>query len=376
MARRAILIVLDGCGAGEAPDAAEFGDTDHPATVRHVWEEAGGLEAPNLAASGFFAACQIAGTNPGRARYGRLQEISKGKDSVTGHWEMMGIDTAEPFPTYPHGFPAELVSQFETRIGTKVLGNKAASGTEIIEELGKRHLETGWPILYTSVDSVFQLACHEEIVPVPRLYELCRIGRDLCVAPNNIERVIARPFVGRPGSFKRTGARKDFPLPPPPNLVDAVGDVLGIGVVPELFAGRGFRPSHRTTNNAEHAIALDAALDSNARFIFGNFEDFDMLYGHRNDPAGFAAALEAFDHVLGRLLNRLTSDDLLILTADHGNDPTTLSTDHSREYVPVCVIGAGVGALGDLVGMASIAKTIAAHLKVAFDPGFGTCLLP
>jgi phosphopentomutase len=375
MPKRAIVLVLDGCGAGEAPDAVAFGDTDHPSTIKHVWEHAGGLNAPTLAACGLFAAAGIPGSPPTRGGYGRLRELSQGKDSVTGHWEMMGVLTSTPFPTYPHGFPGELVAEFERRIGSKVLGNRPASGTVIIEELGPQHIATGEPILYTSADSVFQIACHEEIVPLPRLYELCEIGRELCQSPNNLERVIARPFVGKPGAFVRTGGRKDFPLTPPPNLIDVVGDVLGIGVVPELFAGRGFRPSHRTTCNAEHAVALAAALNSDARFIFGNFEDFDMLYGHRNDPAGFGKALESFDHVIATTLAALTPDDLLILTADHGNDPTTASTDHSREFVPVCVVGAGIGPLGDTDGMASIGRTVATHLDVRFEPGFGRSLV-
>src|SRR5579872_2850465 len=260
MSKRAILIVLDGCGAGEAPDAAKFGDPDHPSTILHVWEHANGLHAPNLEACGFFAAGGVSGTNPTRAKWGRLRELSEGKDSVTGHWEMMGILTSVPFPTYPQGFPAELVADFERRIGRKVLGNKPASGTAIIEELGPEHMASGKPILYTSADSVFQVACHEEVVPLERLYEICRIGREVCVAPNNLERVIARPFIGEPGHFTRTGGRKDFPMDPPVNFVDQVGDVLGIGVVPELFNGRGFRPTHRTTNNAEHAAALFDAL--------------------------------------------------------------------------------------------------------------------
>lgn len=372
---RAIVIVLDGCGAGEAPDAARFGDTDHPATILHVWEKAGGLNAPHLAACGFLAAGGVPGSVPTKAKWGRLRELSEGKDSVTGHWEMMGIRTTVPFPTYPNGFPADLVAAFEARIGSQVLGNKAASGTAIIEELGSEHIASGKPILYTSADSVFQVACHEAVVPLERLYEICRIGREVCSAPHNLERVIARPFVGKPGAFTRTGGRRDFPLTPPPNLVDSVGDVVGIGVVPELFAGRGFRPTHRTTCNAEHTVALRSALKSDARFIFANFEDFDMLYGHRNDPAGFAKAFEAFDGVLAETFAALGADDILILTADHGNDPTTGSTDHSREYVPVCVIGAGAGPLGDVDGMSSIGRTVAGHLGVAFDPGFGENLL-
>ncbi len=373
--KRAILIVLDGCGAGEAPDAAKFGDTDHPSTIRHVWDQAGGLNAPTLEACGFFAAGMVPDTNPTKAKWGRLRELSEGKDSVTGHWEMMGIRTSVPFPTYPNGFPKDLVEAFEDRIETRILGNKPASGTVIIEELGGEHMWTGKPILYTSADSVFQVACHEEVVPLERLYEICRIGRELCQLPNNVERVIARPFIGKPGAFVRTGGRKDFPLDPPPNLIDKIGDVLGIGVVPELFAGRGFRVTHRTTNNAEHAGALKTALATDARFIFANFEDTDMLFGHRNDPAGFGQALEVFDPVLAETLQSLTPEDLLILTADHGNDPTTPSTDHSREYVPVCIVGAGEGPLGDTDGMSSIGRTVAKHLGFEFDPGFGRSLI-
>jgi phosphopentomutase len=232
-------------------------------------------------------------------------------------------------------------------------------------------METGFPILYTSADSVFQLACHEEVVPLEKLYEMCRIARELCVPPNNVQRVIARPFVGKPGSFKRTEHRKDFPLVAPPNLADKIGDVYGIGVVPELFGGRGFRPVTRTQNNAEHTKKLDEALISDARFIFANFEDFDMLYGHRNDPKGFAKCLETFDVTLGDILRKLEKDDLLLLTADHGNDPTTLSTDHSREYVPICVVrdGAEPKRLGDVEGMTAISKTVADHLGIEWSEG-------
>jgi phosphopentomutase len=378
--RRAILIVLDGCGAGEAPDASKFGDTDHPATIKHVFERFP-FEAPNLRDVGFLAACHIESQRPSPgALYGRLQELSQGKDSVTGHWELMGIETVEPFPTYPHGFPRDLIDAFERKIGTTSLGNKAASGTAIIEELGEEHLRTGAPIVYTSADSVFQIAAHEKVVPLDQLYEWCALARDLCVAPNNVQRVIARPFVGTPGSFQRTGGRRDFPMVPPPNLVDVIGDVLGIGVVPELFAHRGFRETTRTTSNAEHEQALLTALDSDARFIFANFEDFDMLYGHRNDPEGFSRALVRFDQTLRALLALLKPEDLLILTADHGNDPTSTSTDHSREFVPVALIqrsnppDLGEGNLGDVPFMGSVASTIAAHLGVEFACPHGMVL--
>jgi len=360
---------MDGCGAGEAPDAAEFGDHDHPSTIFHVWQTNGGLNTPNLAKHGFLAACGVGSAGP-PACFGRLRELSKGgKDSVTGHWEMAGIVTTTPFPTYPDGFPSEVVRAFETAIGRQVLGNVAASGTEIIERLGAEHVRTGFPILYTSADSVFQLACHEQVVPVEELYRFCQVARGLLVPPHGVERVIARPFEGDAlYGFTRTERRRDFPMPPPRNLCDLVGDVFGIGVVPELFAGRGFRSVRRTQNNAEHAEMLWSALESDAQFIWANFEDFDMKYGHRNDPVGFGHCLEAFDPVLGSLVSRLLPSDLLILSADHGNDPTTASTDHSREYVPFVLIGDGVeaGALGDLEGMDTVGRAVARHLGLGW----------
>ncbi len=364
--KRAIVIVLDGCGVGEAPDAALFNDYDHPSTLKHVWEACNGLNAPTLAAAGLFAAAGIEGTQPSADwAWGRMRERSMGKDSVTGHWELMGIITEHPFPTYPDGFPKDLVSAFEDRIGRKVIGNCAASGTAIIAELGPEYVRTGSPILYTSADSVFQLACHESVIPIHELYRFCEIAREICVAPNNVQRVIARPFEGDATSgFKRTERRKDFPVVAPPNIVDQIGDVFGIGVIPELFGGRGFRPFRRTQSNAEHTIAMREALASDAKFIFANFEDFDMLYGHRNDPTGFGKALEAFDGVLAEIIGNLHADDLLILTADHGNDPTSTSTDHSREFVPFCALGSPrTGAVGDLEGMNHVGEAVLAHLR-------------
>ncbi len=370
--KRVILIVLDGCGVGEAPDASLFNDNDHPSTIKHVWEAAGPLNVPNLRACGLLAAAGVDGETGGPpsgfgVRYGRLRELSMGKDSVTGHWEMMGVVTEIPFPTYPNGFPSDLVAEFEQRIGSKVIGNKPASGTAIIAELGAEHVATGNPILYTSADSVFQVACHEGVVPIERLYEMCEIGRQICTTPNNVQRVIARPFEGDVTSgFSRTGRRKDFPLVAPTNLIDKINEVYGIGPVPELFGGRGFIHVPRSQNNAEHELALWVAMDSGNPFIFANFEDFDMLFGHRNDPVGFAGALTRFDETLGKVLERLTDEDLLILTADHGNDPTTVSTDHSREYVPICVVGKHVTSanLGDLDGITTVGATVAAHLGV------------
>ncbi|MBX3120062.1 MAG: phosphopentomutase [Fimbriimonadaceae bacterium] len=372
--KRAIVIVLDGVGAGVAPDAPEFHDLDEPSTLKHVWDAVGGFNAPNLAACGFLRAggIDVDGVVPGivanglKTRYGRLKPLSKGgKDSVTGHWEMMGIVLDKPFPTYPDGFPIPLVKAFEKATGTQTLGNRAASGTKIIEDLGKLHVETGFPILYTSADSVFQLACHEGIVPIEKLYEWCQIARDLCVAPNNVQRIIARPFIGTPEEgFTRTEKRKDYPIEAPINLIDSIGDVFGVGVVPELFNGRGFHLVDRTQSNPEHMKKVLNSLSSESRFVFANFEDTDMLFGHRNDPVGFAKCLEEFDVFLGRTLDRLENDDLLILTADHGNDPTTTSTDHSREYVPFVAIGVGIqtAALGDNDGFGCVGASVAAHI--------------
>jgi phosphopentomutase len=379
--KRVIVIVMDGCGAGEAPDAAAFGDPDHPSTIRHVWETAGGLVAPHLESLGFFDACGVKLDSRYRAgsRWGRLRELSMGKDSVTGHWEMMGVVTERAYPTYPNGFPENLVHELESRIDRTVLGNVAASGTAIIEKLGAEHVATGRPILYTSADSVWQLACHEAIVPIDLQYEWCRISREICVAPNNVQRIIARPFAGdQIDGFHRTERRKDFPLAAPPNLIDRIGDVFGIGVVPELFGGRGFRLVARTQSNREHAGLMDTALLGDARFIFANFEDFDMLFGHRNDPLGFGRAIEAFDVDLGRWLQRLTSEDLLILTADHGNDPTSTSTDHSREFVPFCLFRTSHpgGPVGDVDGMTAIGATVADHLGIEWDSGQSLLRLP
>lgn len=372
MSRRAIVLVLDGCGAGAAPDAALFGDGHGPSTLLHIYQKVGGFSAPNLARSGFLAAAGIPLDADPKARYGRLQEVSMGKDSVTGHWEMMGIETKEPFPTYPQGFPIALVKEFEDRIGRQTLGNRPASGTAILDDLGELHIDSGCPILYTSADSVFQIACHEEVVPIEELYAMCQTARQLLVKPNHVARVIARPFLGsKKGEFTRTERRKDFPLEPERNLVDVAGDVYGIGVVPELFGGRGFRPVRRTQSNPEHQAMLMDALESDARFIFANYEDFDMRYGHRNDPEGFARCLEEFDGFLAEIVGKLRPEDLLILTADHGNDPTDASTDHSREYVPVALVGEQVsqGNLGDVIGMAAIGRTVAEWLGIDWKTG-------
>lgn len=384
MAGRVVLIVLDGCGVGAMPDAVQYGGDDAlSATLPHVADAAGGLDLPALASLGLGRIAPIRGVpaaGPVKGAYGRMAERSAGKDSVTGHWEMMGIVSERPFPTYPSGFPSSLVATFERQIGRETLGNKPASGTEIIKELGEEHVRTGKPILYTSADSVFQLAAHEDVVPLAELYRICEVARRLLVAPHNVQRVIARPFAGADAaSFRRTGNRRDFPLAPlADNVLSALAAagvrVHGIGVVADLFPHSYFTAWKRTQSNAEHLSAIRQTLDEGGfDFLFANCEDFDMLYGHRNDPAGFARALVDFDAALARIIASLEPDDLLLLTADHGNDPTTPSTDHSREFVPILAFGGGVGAgqdLGTRAAFADIGATIMAHLGVAWNgPG-------
>lgn len=379
---RVIGIVLDGCGAGPAPDAAEFGDfgENEGHSLLNVWKACGGFEAPNLASIGFLAAGGIekaAGRDDGGVAFGRLREISIGKDTVTGHWEMMGIHLATPFPTYPNGFPISVIKAFEKKIGKQTIGNEAASGTEIISRLGQMHVETGCPIVYTSADSVFQIACHEEVIPIQEQYAICRAARELLVEPDNVGRVIARPFLGDSvNGFKRTERRRDFPLPAPLNLIDQIskkcGDVFGIGVIAEVFAGRGFRTVRRTQDNREHFEMLLTALDSDAKFVWANFEDTDMLFGHRNDAIGFGRCLVEFDAMLGTLIERMRPTDLLFVTADHGNDPTTPSTDHTREYIPIGLYSRsinGVKSLGDKDGFWCIGATIAKALELPFEKG-------
>lgn len=376
--KRAIIVVLDGCGAGAAPDHATYGDGPEVATVKNVWHAVSGFATPVLAGCGFLRACGIDERAPDPegfgVRWGRLRPISAGKDSVTGHWEMAGIHIKEAFPTYPDGFPPDLMAEFEAQIGRPTLGNRAASGTEIIRDLGAEHMATGHPIVYTSADSVFQVAAHEEIIPIEELYRICMVARELCQPPHQLQRVIARPFIGSPDAgFTRTERRKDFPVVPPENLMDRLAPVLGIGVVPELFDHRGFHEVPRTQSNPQHAVALKEALqNADDALIFANFEDFDMLYGHRNDPVGFAHCLEEFDKILHEVLELLREDDLLILTSDHGNDPTDASTDHTREYLPACVIGHRVTSaeLGDHESLGCVGATVAAWLGRSYAPNW------
>lgn len=384
-ARRSILIVLDGCGVGALPDAAQYGATDpDSATLPHVAEAVGGLRLPTLTRLGLGHIVPIPGVAPGESlgAWGRMAEASAGKDSVTGHWEMMGIVTESPFPTYPDGFPPQVIQEFETRIGRGTLGNVAASGTEIIKRLGAEHKATGKPIVYTSVDSVFQVAAHEDVIPLDELYRMCEAAREMLVAPNNVQRVIARPFIGdSPETFRRTEHRRDFPLAPPtPNFLQALREggktAHAIGVVADLFPRSLFARAERTQSNPAHLAAiLTAVRDGDEAFVFANCEDFDMLYGHRNDPAGFAAALEAFDAALAEIVAALRPQDLLLLTADHGNDPTTTSTDHSREYVPLLLVGGPVPPdtdFGTRTTFADVAATLADWLQVSWNgPGVG-----
>jgi phosphopentomutase len=377
--RRVIIIVMDGCGVGAMPDAAAYGATDAmSATLPHVAEAVGGLCLPTVERLGLGNLTAIRGVAPTEnalGGWGRLAEASAGKDSVTGHWEMMGIVTQTPFPTYPDGFSADLMTAFEAKIGRGTLGNLASSGTEILQVFGPAHLATGKPIVYTSADSVFQIAAHERTVPLAQLYAMCEVARALLVPPHNIQRVIARPFVGEtPETFRRTEHRRDYPLAPPtPNFLTALRTsgktAHAIGVIADLFPRAYFARAERTQSNPAHLAAiLEAVQSGSEELVFANCEDFDMLYGHRNDPVGFARSLEAFDMALADILLALRPDDLLLITADHGNDPTTASTDHSREYVPLLVYdGRVTGNLGTRPSFAAVAKIAAEWLGVNFD---------
>ena len=346
-ARAVALVVLDSVGIGGAADAADFGD-EGSATLPHVAAAVGGLHLPHLAALGLGRLTEIKGVaaaaDPAGA-LGILAEVSPGKDTTTGHWELMGTVLERPFPTYPDGFPAEVIEPFERAIGRPVLGNMAASGTEIIDRLGEEHLRTARPIVYTSADSVFQIAAHLDVIPLEDLYEMCRIAREILSGPHEVGRVIARPFRGGPGNFARTPDRHDFSrLPPGDTVLDEVVaaglEVRGVGKISDIFAGRGISRSRPTRSNDEGVDAIVAELQDIGRgVVMANLVEFDSSFGHRNDPEGYAGALEAFDRRLPEILGALRPDDVLILTADHGNDPTTASTDHSRERVPFLVAG-------------------------------------
>jgi phosphopentomutase len=366
---RAIVLVLDGAGIGELPDAADYGD-EGSNTIGNVARVAG-LRVPTLARLGLSRVVDLGGgatvTAPAGA-FGRMAEASPGKDSVTGHWELAGLRLDRPFPVFPHGFPPEILGPFEDRIGREALANKAASGTVIIDELGDLHVRTGQPIVYTSADSVFQIATHESVVPVDELYRWCEIAFEIACQAHGVGRVIARPFVGESGGYTRDSARRrDFALPPRgqtllDRLTAAGVPVVAIGKIEDLFAGRGISRSTHTRSDAEGMHAVERELGATpSGLIFANLVDLDTVYGHRNDPAGYADNLERIDEGLARLLPQLTPRDVLVVTADHGNDPTTQSTDHSREYVPLLVTGASVRAvdLGVRPTFADLGQTLA-----------------
>jgi len=343
---RVFLTVLDSVGVGALPDAHLYGDQGSD-TVGNL-SRAVPLKLPNLRRLGLPRVADVAGmpaVDRPLGAFGRMAERSAGKDSVTGHWEIAGIVLDRAFPTFPDGFPAGVIAEFERRIGRGTLGNYAASGTVIIDRLGAEHMRTGRPIVYTSADSVFQIAAHEEVIPVPELYRICEIAYELVGKGMNVGRVIARPFVGVPGAFTRTANRHDYALPPSgTTLLDAMTaagqTVHAIGKIKDLFAGRGITTSVSTKSDEQGVDEIEKAIASaGPGLVFTNLVDFDTLYGHRNDPAGYAANLERFDLRLGRLLPSLRDRDLLIVTADHGNDPTTPGTDHAREYVPLFLVG-------------------------------------
>ncbi|MDE3160798.1 MAG: phosphopentomutase [Acidobacteriota bacterium] len=371
MFRRVIWIVLDSVGIGAMPDAADYGDqaSDTLGNIARLR----GLKLPNLARLGLGNIKPVTGIPPAarpEGSFGRCALASPGKDTTTGHWEMVGIHLTHPFPLYPQGFPAEILTEFERRIKRHSIGNKAASGTEIIEELGEEHIASGSPIVYTSADSVFQVAAHEQVIPLPELYRICQTAREILRGPHEVGRVIARPFVGTPGNFTRTPNRHDYAVPPPVGmLLDQLENrnvtVHAIGKISDVFLGRGIRRSDNTKNNSDGMTkTLHALEETTEGLIFVNLVDFDQQYGHRNDVEGYGAALEQFDAWVPELGRLLGPEDLAIFTADHGCDPTTASTDHSREYVPLVVHGPKVRTgvnLGLRTTLSDIGQTVAAN---------------
>ena len=378
--QRIFWIVLDSVGIGAMPDWAAFLDPPGADTLGNIARLCG-LRLPNLARLGLGNIKPLAGIPACPApqgAYGRCTLASPGKDTTTGHWEMVGIHLAKPFPLYPNGFPADVMEEFERRIGRRSLGNKAASGTEIIKELGPEHMRTGSPIVYTSADSVFQVAAHEEVIPLWELYKICETAREILRGPHEVGRVIARPFVGSPGSFTRTANRHDYAVPPPPDmLLDRLEAhdvaVHGIGKIFDVYLGRGILDTVKTKNNADGmARLLEAAGAVPSGLVFANLVDFDQQYGHRNDIEGYGAALEQFDAWLPKFEATLRDDDLVLLTADHGCDPTVPGTDHTREYVPLIAAGRRVrhGAdLGLRATLSDIGQTVAENFGISIQQG-------
>ena len=378
---RVIWIVLDSVGIGELPDAAAYGDVGRD-TLGHI-ARSRPLKIPNLVRLGLANIKPLANLTPAAnpaGSYGKGATVSPGKDTTTGHWEMAGIWLEQAFPVYPHGFPKTLIEEFERQIGRRTLGNKPASGTEIIKELGAEHVRTGFPIVYTSGDSVFQIAAHEDVIPIAELYRMCEIARKLLDGPNRVGRVIARPFTGAAGNFRRTERRHDYAVEPPrPMLLDVLAEaktpVFGVGKIHDIYNGRGVDQYVTTKNNADGMAKLTEALTQRPNgLIFANLVDFDMLYGHRKDVEGFARSLEEFDALLGPFLESLRPSDLLIITADHGCDPDPVNptTDHSREYVPILAYSprmrAGVN-LGTRATLADMGQTVAENFGTRIPHG-------
>lgn len=383
---RIFLIVLDSVGIGEAPDAEKYNDLGAH-TLGNIAETVDGLSMPHMGSLGLSNIEHIKGieiAESPKAYYTKMEEASVGKDTMTGHWELMGLNIKTPFQTFPNGFPKELLDELTKRTNRKVIGNIPASGTEIIEQLGKEHMETGAIIVYTSADSVLQIAAHEEVVPLEELYKICEIARELTLDdPYMIGRIIARPFVGKVGSFTRTANRHDYALKPfdrtvMDELKDEGYDVISLGKISDIFDGEGITKAIRTESNDDGMEKLLQTLDENFRGLaFLNLVDFDALYGHRRDPIGYAKALESFDQQLPSLLAKLRDDDLLIITADHGNDPTHHGTDHTREYVPLIVYHKNINEGSKLPvrkTFADVGATIADNFKVKL-PNYGKSFL-
>ena len=375
MKKRALIVVLDGVGAGAAHDAAAYGDADSN-TLGHVARAVGGFNLPALASHGLGNILKLEGMPAQEgavSAWGSMEPASAGKDSTTGHWEIAGVHLAKPFPTYPNGFPDEVVGKFTQLTGRGVLGNAVGSGTDVLDQYGPEHMQTGRWILYTSADSVFQIAAHEGVIPLAELYKACEIARQMLVPPNDVSRVIARPFEGKPGAFKRTAHRRDYSIQPPDQtLLDALAeggiDRYGVGKVDDLFAGRSIVAQH-TASNVEGIDLIAKWVESDkSGLLFANLVDFDQLYGHRNDVAGFYNSLREFDFELPSLTSALREDDLLFITADHGNDPTTDSTDHAREKAPLLAIGNRVRPvdLGVRQTFSDLGATVAEWLGVSF----------
>jgi phosphopentomutase len=384
--KRVFILVMDSVGIGESPDAEKYGDKGAD-TLGHIAEKMNGLHMPNMERLGLSHIKEIKGIekvkNP-LAYYTKMQEASNGKDTMTGHWEIMGLNIETPFQTFPDGFPDELISELEVRTGRKIIGNKPASGTGILDELGEEHMKTGVLIVYTSADSVLQIAAHEEIIPIEEQYEICKIARELTLDPKYmVGRVIARPFVGEPGNFKRTANRHDYALKPfeptvMNELKDEGFDVIAVGKISDIFDGEGITKSFRTISNMDGMDKFLQSVEMDFTGIsFLNLVDFDALYGHRRDPIGYGKALEEYDARLPEVLEKLTEDDLLIITADHGNDPVHPGTDHTREYVPLLVYAKKLKEGKELPiskTFADIGATIADNFGVK-QPKFGNSFL-